>query len=83
MTGTEDEIIDKINYYFYKRYNLIDVLYSIKQKTLEMNKNEISDTVNNIVKKYNIHLDKEESFKNDMYNLYESGYHNGIIDILK
>lgn len=48
-----------------------------------MNKNEISDTVNNIVKKYNIHLDKEESFKNDMYNLYESGYHNGIIDILK
>ena len=23
------------------------------------------------------------STKNDMYNLYESGYHNGIIDILK
>lgn len=83
LTGTEDEIIDKINYYFHKRYNLIDVLYDIKQKTLEMNINEISDTVNNIVKTYNIHLDKEESFKNDLYNLYESGYHNGIIDILK
>ena len=73
----------EINYYFYKRYNLIDVLYNIKQKTLEMNKNEISDIVNNIVKKYNIHTDKIEYFKKDMYNLYESGYHNGIIDILK
>ena len=39
--------------------------------------------VNDIIKKYNIHTDKIEYFKKDMYNLYESGYHNGIIDILK